>query len=92
MPSTLANNIEYFLFSFHNISEALAALSKVEHLKGSRLIPLPTEIGTGCGYCLRVDKDLINEAMEILTKDNYENSYSLGHDGKKREIKEYVFW
>lgn len=92
MPSTLANDIEYILFSFHNISEAMAALAKIEHLSGARLIPLPTEIGTGCGYCLRVDSKAFDQSLEILDEDDYYKIYTLAHKGKKREIKEYVLW
>lgn len=92
MPSTLANDIEYILFSFNNISEAMAALSKVEHLSGARLIPLPTEIGTGCGYSLRIDKDELENSLEILSEDEYKKIYTMAHSGKKRKIEEYVLW
>ena len=90
MPSTLASKIEHILFSFENTSTAMAALNKTEHLKGARLIPLPTEIGAGCGFCLRVDKSELENALDILDKSDYDKVYTLYHEGKQRVIEEYV--
>ena len=90
MPSTLASKIEHILFSFENTSSAMAALEKTEHLAGARLIPLPTEIGAGCGFCLRVDKNELENALNILDPSQYDRVYTLYHEGKKRVIEEYV--
>lgn len=92
MPSTLAKEVEHILFSFENTSSAMAALDKTEHLAGARLIPLPTEIGAGCGFCLRVDKSELENALNILNKSDYDKVYTLYHEGKKRVIEEYVLW
>jgi len=65
-------------------------LIKTEYLKGARLIPLPTEIGAGCGFCLRVDKSELENALNILDETDYHKVYTLYHEGKKRVIEEYV--
>lgn len=90
MPSTLASKVEHILFSFETTSSAMAALDKTEDLEGARLIPLPTEIGAGCGFCLRVDKSELENALNILDKSEYDKIYTLYHEGKKRVIEEYV--
>lgn len=92
MPSILAKEIEHILFSFDTTSSAMAALDKTEHLEGTRLIPLPTEIGAGCGFCLRVEKKELENALNILDKADYHKVYTLYHEGKKRVIEEYVLW
>ena len=89
MPSTHAK-IEYLVFSHKSIAQAMAALSKVENLDGARLIPLPTEIGEGCGYALRVNFDHKDIAKDLLKTDDYEQVFTLYHEGKKRIVEKYV--
>lgn len=81
----------YILFSFDDTTAATKALEKTADLAMARLIPLPTEIGAGCGYSLRIAKEDKDKALDILGSDEYDKVFTLDYEGNKRVIEEYVF-
>lgn len=56
--------------TFNSSSYAMQA-DRLIKLEGVRLIPLPTKINTGCGLCLKVEKN-IDLVEKILSENGIE--------------------
>lgn len=83
---------EFILFSFAKFEDPARALDKVKDFNKARLIPLPPEIDAGCGFTLRIRKEDLDKALEILAKDDYDGIFLMGKDKNgRRLIEKYVF-
>lgn len=64
--------LEYYLITFKSSNHAMDGEFKTSHL-GTRLITLPQDISSNCGFGLKVTKNL-DEVLQILGT-NYEKVY-----------------
>ena len=58
---------------FHSSNHAMWAVDvlKQNHIE-NKLIPVPRELSSDCGYCLQVSSDFIAEAEKVLIRENIE--------------------
>ncbi len=58
-----------YLVTFFTVSDALLAerTAKEKGLEG-RLIPVPREISTGCGICMKIETEDPQELLDALTE------------------------
>jgi hypothetical protein len=59
--------MEEAVFTFHNTHEAISGERLL--LKGGvkvKVMPLPSSLGAGCGFCLRVAPDDLDDSRRLL--------------------------
>ena len=79
-------NEVFCVISFDSTHQAIAAEMAVTGLSGARLIPLPPEISEGCGMALRVNREDVEKAVDVLKTNGatYQDVYTLTVHGADR--------
>lgn len=58
---------------FHSSNYAMWAVDVLKHNNiDNKLIPVPRDLSSDCGYCLLVSSELIAEAETVLKRENIE--------------------
>ena len=76
----------FCIISFDTSHQAIVAEMAVSGLPNARLVPLPPEISEGCGLALRVNKEDMDKAVELLQKSGavYQDVYTVNVKGAVR--------
>ncbi len=76
----------FCIISFDTSHQAIVAEMAVSGLPNARLVPLPPEISEGCGLALRVNKEDMDKAVELLQKSGavYQDVYTVTVKGAVR--------
>ena len=82
----MSDNIKYFIITFESNYLALKAEKELKkHNITLEFIPVPREISSACGVCLKLDKE-----TEALNNISYETLWQVSEkpitDSKKKEI------
>jgi hypothetical protein len=58
---------------FHSSNYAMWAVDVLKHNNiDNKLIPVPRDLSSDCGYCVMVGSDFITQAEEFLKRENIE--------------------
>ncbi len=79
--------LSFFIFTFLNSNEVIRAEIELKDIQGIRVVPLFPQISSGCGLCLRIPKDELNRAKNILDDKNIKVSGIYFRDEEKRITK-----
>jgi len=80
--------MDYYMFTFSTIHDALAA-EKLVSDQGGTIVPVPSEISAGCGFAVRLPE--LEPGMSILNKHiKIAGIYAITGRGSARVIKEIV--
>ena len=76
----------FCIISFDTSHQAIVAEMAVSGLPNARLVPLPPEMSEGCGLALRVNKEDMDKAVELLQKSGavYQDVYTVTVKGAVR--------
>ena len=76
----------FCIICFDSCHQAIVAEMAVSGLPNARLVPLPPEISEGCGLALRVNKEDMDKAVELLQKSGavYQDVYTVTVKGAVR--------
>lgn len=80
---------EYIVFAFDSTHEAIKSEKLLEEKNvNGRLIPLPPEVSAGCGLALRINKEIKDEVISLLTNNDVSigKMYSLIKENGKRIV------
>ncbi len=83
------NKTTFALFTFSNSHLVLKAEKTLEK-EDIKVIPLPSEISSGCGLSIICDMDNINNIITILSNADlpYKKVYKVTKDGLKKHVEE----
>ncbi len=83
------NKTTFALFTFANSHLVLKAEKTLEN-QDIKVIPLPSEISTGCGLSIMCDLDNVENIISILsnTEVPYKKVYKVAKDGLQKHIEE----
>ncbi len=83
------NKTTFALFTFSNSHLVLKAEKTLEN-EDIKVIPLPSEISTGCGLSIICDLDNVQNLISILSAQEvpFKKVYKVTKDGLKKQIEE----
>ncbi len=82
----------FALFTFANSHLVLKAEKTLEH-ENIRVLPLPTEISSGCGITITCELDNIKNVINILSSSDipHKKVYKITKEGIKKTVEEINF-
>jgi len=78
---------EYYLLTFENTHQAISCEKTLQNQGLSvRIIPIPTELTSGCGLSLRFEKEKFSSVSKILNTIVYTALYKVIKNGFNKEL------